>query len=152
MGVGVQPYGYDDIMKPSLYFWYKVIASKIAVRVYKTSNTDQVTISLLPGFTSFTYDGIDDLKAYGRCTQKRLSDDKPTLYFKRYMTTAEMFRGRINIGDADLSAQYNTNPSTQYHWHLFADSTVVAQTVQIYFDVEITYYCRLLRQDSMNES
>lgn len=152
-GVGVQPYGWDDLMKNSLYYWYKVVACKVKFKIYKTGNTDQVTISVLPSTSStLSYTSIDDLLAYGRCSQRRITNEKPMTTITRYITTNDMVKSRTNIGDADLAGTYTSLPIIQWFWHIFSDSTIVMQNVQIYFDVEITYYTRVLRLDTANES
>lgn len=52
----------------------------------------------------------------------------------------------------DISGAYNNVPSQQWYWRVFADASSIATNSYIGMDVKITYYCRLFKENTIDES
>lgn len=152
-GIGVQPYGWDQMMGANLFNQYNCLASKIVVRVYLAdaeSTGFPVTVSLFPLIAAApAYIDKSDLRAIPYCKQVQLTPGKlPCATMTHYCTTRRMY----STAPMNTREVYSTNPGTRWYWHLVTDSSDQSVAVDVYADVQITYYTQVFRTDDVNES
>lgn len=154
-GVGVQPYGYDQLF-PALYATYTVRASSIKVMVAPTTDVRLLRVIVVASRnTNLNYRDVSDLRAFGAYRMAAISWVNGMArknIVRHYATTARMFPEYGKFGDDTLTAQYNTNPNQGWHWLVFFDTSTTGETASIQYDVEITYYATARKTDSLNES
>lgn len=156
-GVGVQPYGFDEwdsLMGSGGQ--YKVYASAITINFSLSGSTaTNVRFMLVPSRqTTLSYSDISDIRNTRYSKQSITSAATGIgrgMWIKNYMSTSKMFPG-VGKGEWDLFSAMNSNPSVQWYWHVFVDTSIVGQDVGVAADVKITYYVRLLREGNANES
>lgn len=165
-GIGVQPYGFDSLCGIDCPFGrYQVFGSKCTVypHVYEgqTSGDANSTKSfalictLVPTRNaSVTYDAVDDLArmpfSRRRCIENA-EDAGGNNILKSYVSSTKMWPEDKTI-DAGHSAAHNADPSRRWYWILFVDSNEYANEINMYFDIKITYYTKLIKIDSVDES
>lgn len=165
-GVGVQPYGYDNLCGANCSFGkYLVYASKITVYPHVFNVTDlptgttgawNIKVLLWPSQNvTTTYKDFEDVMrmpyAKMRCIENA-DDAGGNNILTRYVSTRKMWPGSKGLQEVDFSAAYNANPLNEWFWNIQADSTGFALPCSIYMDIKIKYYCRLIKTDSVNES
>lgn len=165
-GVGVQPYGYDNMCSANAPFGrYIVYGSKISVfpHLYTvgqaaqyTSGSYAVKFILWPSrLTSATYTGFDDLSRIpyhkARCIENA-DDAGGNNTLKQYVSTRKIFPEAGKLEDADFAANYNADPAKAWYWIIAMDSSTFNNDISGYCDVKIKYYCKLLKTDDVNES
>lgn len=155
-GAGSQPYYFDQLA--AVYTKYKVLASAIKVYMYTTSTSSAVPLIrsfILPHNSSAgpTYTDPNDLQMVTRCRANRWSQERS--YNKQVKLTnfnKTKYSFPMSSVDNDLVATISTNPSLQWYWFVFVDTSDVAAECSIYFDVKITYYCVFYQTEDINES
>lgn len=150
-GVGVQPYGYDEICALG-YAAYCVRASKITVNFMCNATTKKLRVFLVPTLsTSLAYTDPSDLSAYRNVRQ--ISVDSQNLNrrnrISHYCTSKWMFAA--NPPNQGISL-VNNNPGTAWYWHVIFDTSDTAEEVEILYDVKIVYYTIFAIGDDINES
>lgn len=156
-GAGVQPYGFDQwdsLMGAGGQ--YKVYASAVTLNFSLSSaNATNVRFFLIPSRqTTLSFSDISDLRNTRYSKQAITSSATGVgrgMWLKNYMSTSRMFPG-VGRGEWDLFSAMNSNPSVQWFWHIFVDTSIVGQEVGIACDVKIVYYVRLLREGNTDES
>lgn len=72
-------------------------------------------------------------------------------WVKNYVSTKKILGHGWN--DQNTAAGTNANPTLAWYWWIIFDTSDVAETVSITFDVKIAYYARVIRSgDNVNES
>lgn len=151
--IGVQPYGWDQY--DAFYDRYIVHASKIKLSYNIDEAYKNLKVYVIPqNITPLTYRDPSDLKMmpgvrYKESTWQVLGSKKSVIY--NYMSTRRM-KKEMNLKDNTLSAQTNANPTNQWFWQVYFDSSTTAEALSITYDIEITYYVTLSKVDSVNES
>lgn len=158
-GVGVQPYGYDQITGSSMYSNYRVASSSI--RVYFRPEESFKSISRLHAFIIPLLDpgpvltDISDVRM--------IPNHKATVYdgstestrgakLKHYMSTKHLVP--YSATSSGLASGYNANPTLMWYWLVYFYTDIYDdEEVDIYFDVKIRYYTSLTRATNIpNES
>lgn len=162
-GVGVQPYGYDQLCSGtgSLFNRYIVYGSKITIypHVYTTAtDTAQnysIRLCLYPSrLTAVSYTGFADVANIpgAICRNIESSNDvNRGNVLTKYMSTRRMFPDNKNL-DNTFSSAYDNNPTGSWYWHIVMDNNEFANACTMYIDVKIKYYAVLVRENDVNES
>lgn len=165
-GVGVQPYGYDNMCNANAPFGrYLVYGSKITVypHVYTAGQSPQYgtgnyalkmvvvpTRIVAPAYTSF--DDITKMP-YARARNIESANDvNRGNILKQYVSTRRIMPEVGSLQDDALTALYNTNPTKEWYWLVIADSSTFSNDITVYAEVKIKYYCKLMKTDDLNES
>lgn len=158
-GVGVQPYGYDQLCNADMYNFYRVASSSIKVyfrpeetyagirrlhvsvipmRINNPIMTDISDVRMLPFQRSTAYDGA--------------TETTKGCIIKNYMSSGRLLT-EASSKDFGYSAAYTGNPTGLWYWivHFYTD-VYDDEEVDIYFDVKIKYYTLLSRSGMPNES
>lgn len=160
-GVGVQPYGYDNLCGPNAPFGrYLVYGSKITVypHVYaaatSTASNYSMRMILFPLYgTSVSYDEFEDLCRLPYSRRKVIESANDTKnVVSCYASTRKIIADSGDLSGGYYSAGYNANPPMEWYWHLYMDSNEFQNDTNSYVDVKITYYCKLFKVDDVNES
>lgn len=145
-GVGHQPRYYDQIAGV-LFASYQVLGMKAKIKFVNINTspvkwavawTDAPTVTESPdGFSEFKYScqgllGITGGTDVGSC--------------QTYMSAKKIQGAKSVLDDDNQIANYNADPADMFYLNLNAFS-VNGASVNVYADVEITYYCRF--QDQM---
>ena len=163
-GVGIQPYGYDNLMGAAgsaLFNIYRVYAAKITVYFQRlvtnpdtTNTTSSLRLAIVPTVADpLSYVEFNDITRmpYTKTNLIRTTDETATQKTSCYVKMKQL---RPLGVDAEVAqAAYNNNPTGavyfQVHWDgagtITADSTVN-------YDVKIKYYAKLWKQQDVNES
>lgn len=159
-GVGVQPYGYDQIC-PAFYTEYCVRAAKISVYPSVktiTSASGCITCLLVPYHEGTLSNlSLSDLRRMPHARSMTFGSNNLANHdcskVSAYASTKSVM-GRNTANDHDACAVSNNNPTSQWYWYVFMDSSqwVPASDIDVRFDVKITYYTVLSRKYNMNES
>ena len=148
-GVGHQCLGYDQWIQ--FYNSYEVHASSIKIRcIAKDTNPVQLVC----------YPAIDSTPLSQLSTAREQPYAKHTWVTS---TTASVFNGIKNYisvkkleGRQVLSNNYiattSSNPANTRYWVLKCESQNQTDISDIYFDIRITYYCRLFRRLTLTGS
>lgn len=153
-GVGCQPYGHDELA--ALFQLYKVYSSKITV--YATivrpldSTCNSCNVSIYPTIEAApTHGELTDILQMPKSKSMVLSFyGKPTGKLTNYCPTRYIYPN-MN-GEFGLRAQMNANPSYGWQWMVGGSSEREQAECVVKFDVEVTYYCVLSRNQTTNES
>lgn len=143
-GVGVQPYGYDQIT--GLFGVFRVVGSKI--RIYfrqENQAAGAIKVCLLATTQTITTTDIADLmqRPGTKAVSVTLADDTRKQKLKSYKSTKWLYP-EISPGDAGFNHQLGGNPVYQWYWTIVFDSYDAQVSRLISYDVQITYYaiCR----------
>lgn len=156
-GFGVQPYGYDQMS--NLYSTINVLASAIKVTANvipgETFGT-KVTCLIAPSRfdTSLAYQDLSDLRANGNYRMSIFSHEQGLTrknIVRNYMSTRRLYPD-YTPKLQNFSTTFGGNPTNQWYWLVFFDTSTFLDEVQVAFDVEITYYMILNRENAINES
>lgn len=150
-GVGVQPYGWD--YKSGAFTDVMVYASKITVRWNIADNSArEVVCTILPLIVQAPT-SIDsaDVRQIPKHRQTRLAGVSG-ITRRNTQTSYCSTKFFYKYTDTTLDGTFSAVPGQQWFWHVIADTAALGVEVAIYFDVEITYYCRLSKQTTYNES
>lgn len=154
-GVGVQPYGWDQLIGSGLYTLFRITASSIKVffrpesavrrlhavvfpfRVANPTVSDISDVRMIPDHKETTYDSEQESTRGARLTH--------------YTTTQHMYH-EMTAKDGSLAA-FNTNPSSVWFWivYFYVDE-FTNEELDVFFDVRIKYYTKLARTEVPNES
>lgn len=163
-GVGVQPYGYDQMVGAggsSLFSAYRVYASKIRIYLQRlvtnpstTNDNAAIRVCVVPWRDeTFTYSSFDDVMRlpHAKAITYKGSDESHNNKIESYIDVKTLFPIGANV--ESLWAYYNATPSNPALWRIYFDgsSTLTADST-INFDVKITYYCKLWKLQPVNES
>lgn len=165
-GLGVQPYGYDNLCNTNAPFGrYLVYASKITVypHIYtaddapeNTTGSWNIKLSVYPTrLNAVSFTDFEDLCRIpyhkSRCIEN-VDDAGGNNTLKRYVSTRKIWAEGGGLQDIDFGAAYNSNPINTWFWNIMMDTSSYSNAVTGYFDVKIKYYCKLFKQDDINES
>lgn len=149
---GVQPYDWDTLMSATEYTRYIVYACKVTVKFYFTGAANTVICSLVAiNNPVLSYTEPNDLRVMPYSRQTTMNEvSKGTCTLSMYVP----IRAITQRDPADYLQSYSANPGGMgmAYFHAVVDSTNVGDPVGVGQDWEITYYCRILRTDSLNES
>lgn len=150
-GIGHQPMGHDQYQ--ALYKKYRVKASKIEIwyQSQTSGNIQQIAIYPSPDgdvptsntdvfespLTKTTY--ISDLKSDGRG------------YLTSYVTSNQVFGSSALAKDQDCAANFGSNPSKEWYWHVYGISPGV-NNIDLRFTVRITYYTEVYDPITLHQS
>lgn len=158
-GVGVQPYGFDQLCGAGVPFQrYIVYASKIKVYPHfmdEDSVCRAVRWCVYPSISGSgaTYREFEDLTSqifpHKALVMNEVSDQRQNL--SCYVSTKNIYRNQTLVETQD-GAYYNGNPSNQWFWVVNTNSVLQGASVDLLFDVKITYYCKLAKTNNLNES
>lgn len=150
-GVGVQPYGYDNLVNQYQFPYFQVPGSAIKVKIYSDEPFNNVVVTLVPlRIWPPAYTDLNDLKAIPGARQVYASSDT-----KGVFTMKHYWRTKTAVPTATISqltGQYNSNPSQLWFWGLFVDTSTLAVEVPMRVDVAIDYYTNLYKGTDQNES
>lgn len=155
-GVGVQPYYLDQWA--NFYSQYTVAAS--AIKIYfstsaSEANASAIRVFLIPSrSTSLTYHDAADLAQtkYAKTLVFNQGDDSRKCKAKHYCKTSLLYP-TFKASNNNFTTEINTNPNFQWYWHIFFDSSGgEASDIDVWYDVKITYYTKLLLPIQVNES
>lgn len=160
-GVGVQPYGWDQVMGPNQYSTYACPAS--ACRIYfragtNTEDVRRISAILVPvKTTSYATTDISDLRMapYHKETMyDNVTETTRGAKLKNYCSTKRLFTDSKVIQGNNVA--YNAAPSGAYSWYwqiiFTVDGTNDDLDFYVYFDVKIAYYTMVSRAELPNES
>lgn len=151
-GSGVQPYDWDTLMTATDYSRYSVMAAKISVVFTFSGAANTVICSVVPTRTAtLSYFDSADLRAMPGCRQGTLNEiTKGRLVLSSYINFSR-FVGR---SWKDFITAYNADPGVGgiFYWHVITDSTNMSTAVGVNVDVSVTFYTRIMRTDTVNES
>lgn len=153
-GVGVQPYGFDELIKTTMYNTYTVVASKCRVYFYPGADFTPTRLHCILTPTRASSVGTDEsdigMMPYGKQVVVNMQDGQKDFKVANYSSTRNMFR---NIQTLDTNFQGNSsgNPTNQWYWNVFFRRDG-SSTGSVYFDVKITYYAVCNRDNIPNES
>lgn len=156
-GVGVQPYGWDQVFNGNFFVDYQVRASKITVYP-STSATATVAPRLKMGIVpyeknSLSYFEISDLRQMKGSKIYDFLTGSPHYNsgYSNYATSATVF-GRTVSNDRTAVAEGNTSPANIWYWYLFFDNSNWVTDAAIMFDIKIDYYTICSIKPNINES
>lgn len=159
-GVGNQPYGYDQLVGPNVFYNnYLVKASKITVYPATLGNASNAYFDVLVvpyRANTLPYTEVQDIRRMPYCRSFRLQ--AATIANKACVVSSYASSKAIlsrEFGDDNLATgQYDGNPTYQWYWHVITDSTnfPVGANTKVKFDVKIAYYTKLLRKQEINDS
>lgn len=151
-GTGVQPYDWDTLMNTAEYAQYICYAVKITARFYFTGAPNTVICTLLASpKSSLTYTGADDLRTNPWCIQRTMNEiSKGTVTMSMYVPVRKI----INRDPSDFICGYNANPVAGglAYFHTSCDSTNMAAAVSCGVDIDMDFYVKAVRLDTVNES
>lgn len=155
-GIGVQPYGWDEVCALFPTGVYRVCASSCTISfAIASASASQVKVYLIPSRdASPSYTDVSDLLMIPGCRSTRIDKSAGLTrqnYLESYCTT-RWIRKSFNNADSSWGANVATNPASMWYWLVYFDCGDTAESVNITFDVSITYYTLMSRVDSMNES
>lgn len=157
-GVGVQPYGYDQVS--ALYGAYRVAASSITVNWVISSpigagTGEQVKCYVIPfRDTVISYKDNADLRTIPFCRYKIGSiaeGQSQRNWVKGYCSGKKIARYE-SWTDPSKLAGVTQNPASVWYWHVIFDTATIGKACTIYFDVKIKYYSVMQRAQNINES
>lgn len=158
-GVGVQPYGYDNLCTSNMYSNYRVTAS--AIRAYFRPESTYADVRRLHAFILPYNDSAPVLSDIS--DTRMMPQSRETVYdgatestkgakLKHYMSTQKI-NPVYTSADAGNQAAYSANPTNVWFWLIiFYLEEYDDEEVDIYFDVKIKYYSILQRSFVPNES
>ena len=157
-GVGVQPYGYDQLC-PVFFNNYWVKASKITIYPSTIGNESCAYFEVLVvpyRADTLPYTEVEDIRRMPNCRSIRLTKDSISNKSTRvssYATSVSVLSTQFGK-DTLATGQYDGNPTYQWYWHVITDSTTwpVNANTYVSYDCKITYYSKLLRKQELNES
>lgn len=151
-GVGVQPYGYDQLTAIFDYK-YRVYASKIRVTFYLEEACYDALIGVYANKGEFSYHDPADLMVAKGVRSRHISSQEGITWkntIKAYSTTKAQLP--VIASDSDTTASVGANPAMTWKWIVFVNTANEAQEVSIKADVKITYYALMSRSEDFNES
>lgn len=161
-GVGVQPYGYDNLMGAvgtGLFNYYQVYASKITVYFQKATQEGTpidvpIKMALVPTLNgAWAANSFDDAMRMpgARANLIRGTDQTDTYKISNYCKTKTLLP--FGVDPNSTYAVYNATPTTDLRWRILWDgaSSLTADT-EVVYDVKITYYAKLWKTSTLNES
>lgn len=159
-GVGVQPYGFDQLCGATAPFQrYQVYSSKITIYPHPTAAlaATPVTWIIFPWRTSAppTYSDKDDIMRipYARALVWRSADNAGRTSLSNYCSYRKLFPERSDgVTVATTAALSGSNPADMWYWYVYMDSSSPPVEIALTFDVKIKYYTRLSKNDDINES
>lgn len=153
-GVGVQPYGWDQY--DGLYGYYQCYGSKITITCYPTTQDfSALKVFVFPFYgTSPDYTDPSDLKTTPFCKWKILNDEGTAnarrCKITNYMSTSKFLK--TSPRDLGVKSAFSGLPATQWYWLVAFNSADSQEEVTCKYDVDITYWCKLSRQENIDES
>lgn len=150
-GVGVQPYGYDQIT--TLFNIYRVYASQIKVRFFCEEATPKLVVTVFPAISTPTYLDPSDLRVMPLARQHVISNQEGINrgnFLKQYCSTYTLLRESSK--DRDAQGATSSNPTAIWYWCVVADTSDTTGEITCSMDVQITYYVQLTKNMNVNES
>lgn len=155
-GVGVQPYGYDQLMGPTaLYYFGNCFGSKASVYFHTTAEVNHLRVILVPMRTTGPANtDPSDMSAspYVRQSHYNSQDGTKGCSLTSYASTRQMVPEMHPKSDG-FYFTYNGTPVYRWWWlvYMYIDPDGSVDT-EVNFDVKVTYYCRVTRYGTTNES
>lgn len=143
-GIGVQPYGYDQLT--GLFGKFRVAGSKIKIWT-RTKTTEQapLKIAIWPQETATQTTDFADLavRPGSKTINFQWTDPSNKKCISQYKSTRWVLR-EFSSGDENLSHDLGGNPNQQWYWIILFSTYDAALPISFTFDVEIKYYaiCR----------
>jgi len=157
-GVGVQPYGLDQLC-PIFFTSYNVRSSKITIYpVVNSANTPMFKVVVVPfRETTIPYTEFTDVMRLPHARSIRfgsLSNQTGRApKVSSYVSTRQVL-GKEEANSPNAIGYYGGNPTETWYWYIFFYNNEYATSTPdvVHFDVKITYYTKLERQVQINES
>lgn len=158
-GAGVQTYAWDQYL-PDLFTRYQVYGSKITVNFVPVTESAfplKIRCYLIPyrgnTITGVSVDPSDWLQIpFHKCIDyDAYAEGSKGHTISHYCSMRKLYPD-MQINADNFQSFYNTNPSTTAYWILLFDTLTTQSTVEIIYDVRITYYTRLISEGVPNES
>lgn len=154
-GVGVQPYGYDEMMSASMFTRFNVPASSIKVFFRPAEPLRRLHAIVIPwGASSVTANDIADIRMipyHRETTYDSVTESTKGAVIGNYSKTTQVF-SEMNNKDTSFSGTYSASPSYLWYWIIIFTSDEAVET-DIYFDVKLKYYTKVSRSSGQpNES
>lgn len=152
-GIGSQPYGWDQMTQ--LFNRYKVMSSKIAIYpLILTSAEYPATQCSILVFPKRDLAGLTNNQemAYRRMPfvkglNMRSADNNGKNKLESFAKTKWFYNTAPN--DNDLTALVDNNPGKTWTWNIYVDSSAQEQICKLKYDIKITYYVQMQRDDSI---
>lgn len=157
-GAGNQPYYHDQMQ--AIFRRYRVYASKIKVTFFPTTAAAQyIRCFVFPyqASGSLTNTEPNDYRQLPYVKNININDEQMggrgrSSQISHYMTTGKMF-GDPKWGiDSNFEAAFGSNPTKQWFWHIYTDTSSIGEEIACEADVEVTYYCELMSTESIDQS
>lgn len=159
-GVGVQPYGYDQVI-PTFFMNYWVTASKITV--YPSTRQAVTGESGQPGIKGVIVPYYDDALPYTEFTDVIRMPGARAIQFNAdslaepggnsissYFSTRGIYGSQFRAEGCTANA--GSNPANVWYWHVLFFRGPWQEDFSVNFDVKITYYTVLSKTEQLNES
>jgi hypothetical protein len=152
-GVGVQPYGWDQIA--AIYGRYRVVSSKITVTWFVEEDYRELRVVVLPtNDETITNHEFEDLAVmpFARSKQVlRYSNGVGQNTISNSLATDKLYPilGKAMSGTHSL---VGGEPGWLWYWHVYFDTVQSAEELTITFSVRIEYNVIMDRIDTLNES
>lgn len=102
-----------------------------------------------------TYLEPNDLKQLPYCRQVVFDRDtlgaQGVVKMSGFMSHRKLFP-QVNPYDEEWKNLVGSNPNKRWYWHVFFDTSSVAENIIILFDVAMTFYNKFYEKKGVNES
>lgn len=160
-GTGSQPYGFDQLCAANSPFQrYQCYSSKIKIYLFRKDPTNypvtDLRIVCVPSINAAgptNWDSFHDLIRMPKAKALVLrSADQKKWSISNFESTHHVWPTAPRSLDFDFSAPYNTVPPKEWFWFIYFDGTNNSADQYIGFDIKITYYCKLTKENAIDES
>jgi len=152
-GVGVQPYTWDQYT--GLYDRCKAFGSKITVTWYAQPEAfTNFKIYLIPSREqTLSYVDPSDLMVtpYAKWRSVTWLGTARNSTLKHYSSVKRMYPS-MTPKDDDFESTMVAVPEKQWYWNVFISTDSTDEVITVTFDVRITYYAMIARDNNIDES
>lgn len=164
--VGHQPTGFDQYA--ALFNKYIIYGSKITVKYIQNRSATSYNFYIIPAPVAGTpgwlgsvgTDPLEQPYAKGRLIAANgVANNDASGVMKHYMSTKKMFGIKGELSEEFYASTTATNPTRVWSWILyqtvfgFNDSLApAAATLDMYYDIKITYYCKFFDRVTVAKS
>ncbi len=146
-----QPMAWDQWIL--FYNNYQCYASSIKIIVANRANTVLVGTSLFPSngnAANITTLNEAHTQPYQKTVYTSGSNGKPLAYLKSYMPVKKLEAHATS--DEQFWAAVTANPNALKSWVVFSASTNLIDEIDLFYDVEITYYIKFFNRRPLDAS
>lgn len=151
-------YGFTEMN--AIYSRHTVLGSQYRCAFFNanpsTDGEKHIEVCLVPtrisDLTAYT---LEEIRQMALRRTKWITPEKSTKGLSGYCSTSRIFQCTKQnvIDDVDFSGFDSASPNANYlwYWHFLIQAQDVASTVDVSFDVEVTYYVKWSRRDVIAE-